>query len=98
MKQKSLVAYEMGFKQPVIGRTLKVNGALFYYTYTDKQLRGRVIDRFLGMLDALVRIPSSRIWGAKAEVRARPVEGLDLGIAAAYLDTKIRKFTGYNNA
>ena len=97
VKQESLLSYEAGFKQPV-GGMFQVNGAFFYYDYRDKQLRGRVLDQVFGPLDALVQIPKSRVYGAEAEVQARPLDGLRLSVAATYLNTKIKEFTGYNNA
>ncbi|HZV11401.1 MAG TPA: TonB-dependent receptor, partial [Novosphingobium sp.] len=98
VKQESLTAYEVGFKQPLLDRKVQLNGALFYYDYKDKQLRGRILDAVFGPLDALVQIPKSRVWGAEAELNARPIKGLVLDVAATYLDTKILSFTGYNNA
>ncbi|WP_231958504.1 TonB-dependent receptor [Novosphingobium resinovorum] len=95
--QESLIAYETGFKMPIDNR-LQVNGALFYYDYTNKQLRGRILDMVFGPLDALVQVPKSRVWGAEAEIQARPFDGLRFNVAATYLDTKIKQFTGYNNA
>jgi iron complex outermembrane receptor protein len=98
VKQESLVAYEVGFKQPIFDRAIQINGSAFYYDYSNKQLRGRVLDIVFGPLDALVQIPKSRVWGVEGEVSARPIDGLNLNVAATYLNTKIKEFTGYNNA
>lgn len=98
VKQESLTAYEVGFKQPLFDRRLQVNGAAYYYDYQDKQLRGRILDPVFGPLDALVQIPKSRIYGFEAEIVARPVTGLDLSFAASYVNTRIKEFVGYNSA
>lgn len=98
VKQESVLAYETGFKQPVLQHRVQVNGALFYYDYKDKQLSGRVLDPVFGPLTALVQIPKSRVYGAEAEFNARPMQGLTFDVAATYLKTKIQQFTGYDNA
>lgn len=98
VQQESLTAYEVGFKQPVLDRALQFNGAFFYYDYSDKQLRGRVLDVVFGPLDALVQVPKSRVWGLEGELVSNPTDNLTLSVAATYLNTKIKEFVGYNNA
>ena len=96
--QESLVAYEIGFKLPVVRRVLEATGALFYYDYTDKQVLGRVLTppTQLGALQALVNIPKSRIQGAEFQLNAFPTAGLTLTLAGTYLDTKVTKdFVNY---
>ena len=96
VKQETVLAYEVGFKQSLADRKLQVNGAAFYYDYKDKQLRGRIKDPLFGPLDALVQIPKSRVWGAELQLDARPVDGLTLSAAGTYLNTKIKEFVGYD--
>lgn len=95
VKQESILAYEFGFKQP-IAKGIQINGALFYYAYNDKQLRGRILNIIFGPLDALVQIPKSRVKGAELQLLLRPVSGLRVNVAGTYLDTKITDFVGYN--
>ena len=38
--QENLIAYEGGFKSTLFDRQLTLNGAVFYYDYTDKQILG----------------------------------------------------------
>jgi outer membrane receptor protein involved in Fe transport len=94
--QEKLTDYEAGFKAQFLGRRLLVNGAAFYYDYTDKQLKSRIIDPIFGILTALVNIPKSTVRGSELEVHARPVTGLDISAAATFLDAKIDRFTGVN--
>jgi outer membrane receptor protein involved in Fe transport len=96
--QEKVTDYETGFKAQFLGRRLLVNGAAFYYDYTDKQLKSRIIDPTFGALTALVNIPKSTIRGAELEVHSRPLTGLDLGLAATFLDAKIDRFSGVNQA
>jgi outer membrane receptor protein involved in Fe transport len=78
--QEKVTDYEAGFKAQFLGRRLLVNGAAFYYDYTNKQLKSRIIDPIFGVLTALVNIPKSTIRGAEFEVHARPLTGDGLGI------------------
>jgi iron complex outermembrane recepter protein len=94
--QEKVTDYEAGFKAQLLDRRLLVNGAAFYYDYTNKQLKSRIIDPIFGVLTALVNIPKSTIRGAELEVHARPLTGLDIGAAATFLDAKIDRFTGVN--
>lgn len=97
IKQESLIAYEFGFKQPLLENRLRVNAAAFYYDYSDKQIRGRQLDLVFGPLDALVSIPKSRVWGLEAEFVAQPSDNYYASIAASYLDTKIKEFVGFDS-
>jgi iron complex outermembrane recepter protein len=94
--QEKVTDYEAGIKAQFFGRRLLVDGAAFYYDYTDKQLKSRIIDPIFGVLTALVNIPKSTIRGAELDVHARPLAGLDVGVAGTYLDAKIDRFTGVN--
>jgi iron complex outermembrane receptor protein len=94
--QEKVTDYEAGFKAQFFDRRLLVDGAAFYYDYTDKQLKSRIIDPIFGVLTALVNIPKSTIRGAEFEVHARPLTGLDIGAAGTFLDATINRFTGVN--
>jgi iron complex outermembrane recepter protein len=87
--QEKLLAYEAGFKAPLANAQAQLNGAVFYYDYSDKQLRGRVLDPIFGQLEKLVNIPESRIWGAELQLLWAPVEGLKLSANGAYTNSKI---------
>ena len=89
VKQERVDAYEIGFKAPLLNRRVQFNAAGFYYNYKDKQLRTRFIDPFIGYLERLDNIPKSRVWGAEAELVARPAQGLDLSLSGTYLNAKI---------
>ncbi len=96
VRQESVLAYETGFKIAALNRLLQVNGSIFYYDYTDKQLRSKFVDPVFGVLDQLQNIPKSSVKGAELEVTARPVSGLTLSLSATYLDAVIEKFVGTN--
>jgi iron complex outermembrane receptor protein len=94
--QESLLAYEAGFKLPLADRTLQLNAAGFFYDYSDKQVRGRILDPIFGLLERLVNIPTSRIYGVEAAIDWRPVEGLTANLSGTYVKSRIDEFTGYN--
>lgn len=96
--QESLLAYEMGFKATLLDRRLRVEGAVFYYDYTDKQLKGKRVFVPFGPLNALQNIPESWVKGAELSVTAQPTRGLTLNAAANYVKTKITEFSGFDAA
>ena len=87
--QEKVVAYEAGFKAPLAGRTVQLNGAAFYYDYSDKQVRGRILDSVFGLLEKLLNVPKSYIYGVEGELVVRPVEGLNMSASASYLKSKV---------
>ncbi len=87
--QEKLLAYEAGFKVSLGSRTAQLNGAVFYYDYSDKQLRGRVLDPIFGQLEKLVNIPNSRLWGAEIQFLWAPMQGLKLTANGSYVNSKI---------
>ncbi|WP_066544212.1 MULTISPECIES: TonB-dependent receptor [unclassified Sphingomonas] len=91
--QEKLIAYEAGVKAS-FGRTAQANAAVFYYDYTDKQLRGTFLDEVFGPLSLLINIPKSHIVGFEVDTTVIPTPGLKLTGAAAYLDTRIDEYVG----
>ena len=87
--QEKVRAYEAGFKVPLLDRRLQINGAAFYYDYSDKQVRGRINDVVFGLLEKLLNVPKSRIVGLEGEIVARPKRGLTLSASASYLKSKV---------
>jgi iron complex outermembrane receptor protein len=63
--QEEITAYEVGFKAPLLERSLQLSGALFYYNYNNKQFSGRIEDPIFGQLQELVNIPRSDVEGAE---------------------------------
>lgn len=94
--QESLLAYEAGFKLPLADRALQLNAAGFYYDYSNKQVRGRILDPIFGLLERLVNIPTSHIYGIEAAIDWRPVKGLTANLSGTYVKSRIDEFTGYN--
>ncbi|NWK95969.1 TonB-dependent receptor [Sphingobium lactosutens] len=94
--QERLQAFEIGTKLTLFDGKAQLNAAGFYYLYKDKQLRGRRQDNVLGALPAQVNIPKSEVKGLEFDALVQVTEGLRLYGGATYLDTKIKRFIGYN--
>lgn len=95
--QESLLAYELGIKSALLDRRVQIDLAGFYYDYTNKQIRGFVLDPVFGPLAALVNVPKSRVYGVDATVTLRPVQALTVTGSVNYTNSKIlRNFTNYN--
>lgn len=87
--QEKVLAYEAGFKAPLANRAVQLNGAAFYYDYRDKQVRGRIQDTVFGLLEKMLNVPKSYIYGVEGELTVRPVQGLHLSASATYLKSKV---------
>ena len=90
--QEKVTAYEVGFKSTLFDRRVQLNGAVFYYDYLDKQLKGRVktTPNLFGPLEALVNIPKSSVTGGEIQLTVSPIRGLTLTGAGTYVKTKVR--------
>jgi outer membrane receptor protein involved in Fe transport len=95
-KAEALLDYEAGFKAKLLDRKLGLNGAVFWYDYSNKQLRTNQRDVIAGLLPRLDNIPKSRVRGAEIEWTAVPIDGLTLAGGLTYLDAKITEYVGLN--
>jgi iron complex outermembrane recepter protein len=88
--QESVLVYETGFKVTLPDRTLHFDGAVFYYTYDDKQIAGYLqYGPPFGNLPALVSVPRSSAKGAELSTTWRPVAPLTIRAGATYVDTRV---------
>ena len=86
--QEKVIAYEAGIKTD-LGSFGTFNAAGFYYDYSDKQVRGRVADPVFGLLEKLLNVPESYVWGIEGDLTLRPIDGLRLSLAATYLQSEV---------
>lgn len=89
--QEGLLAYEGGFKAALFDHQLSINGAAFYYDYTNKQVSGAVADPVFGALSALVNIPKSHVVGFELSGAWNPnvLRGLTITPAVSYQASEI---------
>ncbi len=93
--QESVIDYEGGFKVALLQRTVQLNGAVFYYDYTNKQFQGDIITtpNLFGALSTLLNIPKSDVIGGEISLDWRPIKGLTTSIAGTFTKTSIGDFT-----
>jgi outer membrane receptor protein involved in Fe transport len=87
--EEKVVAYEAGFKAPLADRTVNLNAAAFYYDYKDKQVRGRIADPIYGLLEKMINVPKSYVYGAEADIVLQPTDGLTITAAATWLKAQV---------
>lgn len=88
-KQESLVAYEIGNKLSLLSNRVELNAAVFYYDYSDKQFRGKILDPIFGSIEKLYNVPKSKVTGAELQIVARPIRQLTFDANVTYAKTKI---------
>lgn len=95
--QESLLAYEVGVKSEFLDRRIRFEASAFYYDYTNKQIRGFVLDPVFGPLAALVNVPKSSVKGFDVSLTTYPAEGLTVGGNISHADSRIKgRFSNFN--
>ena len=94
--QESVLSYETGFKISSADHVFDLTGAVYYYDYTNKQLRAQGIYLPFGILNNLQNIPKSDVKGAELELVVRPVTGLRLDASGSFNDAKVKRYVGIN--
>ncbi len=76
--------YEVGFKSTLLDRALTINGSIFQTDYSNQQ----VVVTEAGGLFPLRSISGARVRGFEADITARPVDRVTLGVGIGVLDPK----------
>ena len=85
-----LKSYEIGAKSEWFDRRLRLNLAAFYYDYEDLQFGSVTADPVSGSLLLVIdNVASAEVKGVEVEMRAVPVEGLDISASLGYTDFEI---------
>ncbi len=86
-----LDAFELGGKE-VFNRDLQINGALFYYNYTDKQIPLTLPATIAGgpTVSSIVNIPKVKSYGAEFETIWQPWANMQFLLDYAYLSATIK--------
>ena len=80
-------AYEIGLKSEWLENRLRLNGAVFYYDFTDLQV---VISR--GASTDLLNAGKAEIYGLDMELQASATDNLTLRAGLSFLDTEYTEF------
>lgn len=75
-------AYEGGFKSEFLDNRVRLNGAVFYYDYTDFQ--GLTLDSFTGITITVGNIAEVEMYGAELDLTARVTDAFQVSAAAGY--------------
>jgi outer membrane receptor protein involved in Fe transport len=95
-KQERLDYYEFGWKTDWLDRRLRVNGALFFQDFKNKQVSTQIIDPNTGFaLARVVNAGKAEVLGAELEVVWQATEHLTLSGSHTWLDTE---YTDYKSA
>jgi len=92
--QESVTALEGGVKSSLLDGRITLNAAVFYYDYLNKQIEGKVLDPVFGVLNRLVNVPRSELYGAEFEAVLRPATGLEVMSAVTYVGSRVTDYTG----
>lgn len=86
--------YELGFKSEWLDRSLRLNGAIFFMDYTDKQEEiGLPSEGATGQRISVFNAASATMQGVELELQAVPTDNLSLRANIGYLDSEYDEFT-----
>lgn len=92
-KPEEVWNYEIGFKMEAWDNKLRLNSALFYNDYTNRQLTTVRINPDTGRIaGALINAKSSWIAGVEFEALVLPVENLQITANVTFNDSDIEKY------
>ncbi len=90
-KDEKVDAFEVGAKTEFFDRRLRANFSAFYYDYKDLQVY-TAVQRGLITVQLFTNASAARIYGAEAELEARPMRGLDLSLSGSLLSAQYQDF------
>jgi len=91
-ERERVVVYELGAKKDFVDNNLRVNAALFFQDFTDKQVTSQVPDDN-GFLVARVLNADAEIYGAELDVAWYPTEHLRLQAGYTFLASEFTDFS-----
>ena len=89
--EEKLVSYEVGFKSTFAGNRVRLNGAAFYYDYTDLQVFAFVIVNGVGF-STISNAADAEIYGGELELEWVPVDRLLINAGIGLLSTEYQDF------
>ena len=93
IKPETVTAYEVGFKSDLLDKRLRLNGAAFYYEYTNMQTYA-VIDSGAVPVSVLTNAPKATIEGLELSADAKPLRDLTTHFNLGYVYTRLGTFDG----
>ena len=91
-KEEEVIAYEVGFKSTLLDSTLQLNGAAFFYDYTDMQMYGPLFFvEGIGPLFGIDNVGDAELSGMEIDATWYAYDGLDITVGLGLLDTEVTK-------
>ena len=84
--EEEITAYEIGFKSRLLDQRLMLNGSLFFYDYTDLQVRA-----FQGAVLQIANAGESEISGFELDLLYQPADNWRFDAGVALLDAEFTK-------
>lgn len=98
-KPEELWAYEVGFKSDLADNTVRLNGAVFYYDYSDQQVQSAIptpvplpAPNDLTLVGKIVNAAKSEIYGGELEFIWKATQELTISQALGYKHGEFKKF------
>jgi iron complex outermembrane recepter protein len=90
---EKITAYELGLKNELLGRRLRINFAGFYYDYKDLQISSPGVDANGQPGVFTQNAASAEVYGFEVEAVARPANWLSVDFSFGYLSAKFKDFS-----
>ncbi len=89
--EEEVDSFEFGFKSDWLDSRLRINGAVFYYEYNDRQV-SQFFAGSAGASTSIVNAGDTEALGFEVEITALPMPGLLLQLNYGYLDYTFNEF------
>lgn len=89
--EENVTSYELGLKSEWLNRRLRLNGALFHYKYTDKQV-AQFEAGSGGASSKIVNAGRANATGIEIDLTAMPIDDLLLTLSYGYIDMEYDSF------
>lgn len=90
--QEQVVVYELGWKSDLADQRLRLNGALFFQDFTDKQVTSQVPDDNGFLINRIVNA-DAEVYGAELDVTWFATDKLRLQAGYTFLESEFTDFT-----
>jgi len=91
-EQEKILVYELGAKMDFLRQRVRLNTALFYQDFTDKQVTSQIVDDN-GFLQSRIRNADAEIYGAEVDLTWIPTDSIRLQGSYTYMESEYTGFT-----
>jgi iron complex outermembrane recepter protein len=97
-KEETIESWELGVKSDVIPGVLRVNGALFTYTYDDQQVSEISVSESGQTSSSTGNAGKSERWGAELETQWLPTDDLMISLTYSHMNGDFDKYATLEGA